>query len=135
MTSARALAAISGFIGAGAAFGSTVVVPLLPVALYRPEILSNDLIPAIGLGIVALISIAATYALLTRSWVGAALGLAAGLALVEFKLVEVLAIGSLLAPPKAAGLLGHVLVWLQPPFIVIGLAMIVLALRAQRGRP
>lgn len=132
MRATAVLAAMTAFIGVGAAIGSTLIVPSLPIVLYRAGFLSNDFVPAVGLGIVAEISIAAAFAVVTHRRVGPFLGVAAGISLIEFKLVEAFAVGNLLFPRIDLGVMGYALAWLQPPLIALGVAMIVLAVRARQ---
>jgi hypothetical protein len=124
------LAGLTGFVGVGATVGAVFVVPSLPAVIYRSGSFSNDLVPAIGLGIVGIISSAAAFRVLTRKRDASLLAFVAGSALIVFKLVEAFAVGNIFRPPPGIGATAYVLVWLQPLFIAIGLAIIVLAARS-----
>jgi hypothetical protein len=124
------LAGLTGFVGVGATVGAVLVVPSLPAVMYRYGGFSNDLVPAVGLGIVGIISLAAACGVLARKRNASLLAFVAGSALIVFKLVEAFAVGNVFSPPAGIGAAAYVLVWLQPLFIAIGLAIIVLAARS-----
>lgn len=125
-----ALAVINGFVGLTAAAGAVFVVPTLPTDMYRFDGFSGDFVPSIGLGLTAAISIAALYGLLSRRRFGAPLSIVAGATLVIFELVEAFAVGDLFTPPVGMSAAGDAALWLQPFYIAVGLAMILIG-----GRP
>jgi CubicO group peptidase (beta-lactamase class C family) len=133
-----ALAVLDGFVGLTAAVGAAMV-RTLPDDIYRFHYLYGPVAPTGGLGVVALISLAALYAVLTRRGLGTAVSITAGVALVVFELVESFAVGSIFTPPVGLDAAGHIALWLQPFYVAVGLAMVVLggrpACSEQRGLP
>jgi CubicO group peptidase (beta-lactamase class C family) len=121
-----ALAVMTGLVGLTAAVGATFVVPRLPIDLYRSETLQGPATPALALGFVAALSLAALYAVLTQTRFAAALSILAGAALVFFELVQSFAVGSVFTPPVGATAIGYLAIWSQPVLIATGVATVVL---------
>jgi CubicO group peptidase (beta-lactamase class C family) len=120
-----ALAVLDGFVGLTAAVGAAMV-RTLPDDIYRFHYLYGPVAPTIGLGLVAAISLAALYYVVTRRRVAATISIVAGVALVIFELVESFTVGSVLTPPVGLDAAGRAALWLQPFYIAVGVAMVVL---------
>jgi CubicO group peptidase (beta-lactamase class C family) len=131
-----ALGALTGFVGVTASVGAVFVVPALPIGLYRSETLQGPAAPAVELGLVAALSLAALYGVVTRRRFTAPLSILAGAALVFFELIQSFAVGSVFTPPVGATAIGYVAIWSQPVFISVGVAVVVLGgrLRLSRGK-
>ena len=121
-----ALALLEGFVGLTAAIGAARI-PTLSDDIYRFHYLYGPRAPTIGLGMVAAISVAAFYLVVTGRRFAAAISVVAGVALVIFEFVESLAVGSLLTPPVGLDGAGHAALWLQPLYIAAGVAIVVLS--------
>lgn len=122
---AYALATLEALVGLSAAVGAVLIVPGISEDLFRYQYLTGGPVPVVGLAVVAILSLAAASTVLTGHRRGAALSVAAGVALVVYELAESLALGNLLTPPAGVHGIGTLLLWLQPVFVVVGLAMIV----------
>lgn len=122
---------MAALIGLTAAGGAVLVVPGLPIDLYRTENLQGAIAPAVGLGLVAAISFAALYGLVTRRRFATALTILAGAALVFFELVQSFAVGSIFTPPVGATAVGYLAIWSQPVLVGVGVAMVVLGGRVR----
>ncbi len=125
-----ALALLDGFVGLTAACGAVFVVPALPSDLLRFDYFFGLEGPAVALGLLAAISLAGLYGLLTRRPAGAFLSILAGVALVVFELVESWVVGNLFCPPPGVTGSGDAALWLQPFYVAFGLAMVLLGGRA-----
>ncbi|HEV2476070.1 MAG TPA: serine hydrolase [Candidatus Dormibacteraeota bacterium] len=123
------LAVLDGFVGLTAAAGAATV-HTLPDDIYRYHYLYGPLAPTIGLGLLAAISLFALYFVVTRGRFAAAISIVAGVALVIFELVESFTVGSLLTPPVGLDGSGRAALWLQPFYVGVGVAMVVLGGRA-----
>jgi hypothetical protein len=121
------LVGLNVFVGVTAIAGAVLVVPSLPVDWLK--VFPDYTIPAIGLGAVGAISLAAALAVVARPKIGAELSVVAGAMMVTFEVVEALAVGNLLAPPPVSNSQGSVALWLQVVYLVVGVAVATLGLR------
>jgi hypothetical protein len=119
-----ALIVLDGFLGLTAAWGALLVVPALPPSLLRWGPFTHFTIPAVGLGAVAGLSLAAAAGVALRPRLGAVASLVAGAAIVVFELVEAATVGSLLATPPSMPAQGYVALWLQPFYGLVGLLLV-----------
>jgi len=103
-----------------------LIVPNLPIDVYWYDGLSSNAIPAIGLGLLAITSVAALYGVLARKAFGASLSILAGAALVIFEFIEGLPVGNVFAPPVGMTQAGYVMLWSQPLYVAVGVAMVLL---------
>ena len=130
-----ALAVLDGFVGLTAAIGAAMV-HTLPDDIYRFHYLHGPVAPTIGLGLVAALSLVALYLVVSRRRFAAAITIVAGVALVIFELVESFTVGSVLTPPVGLDTAGRSALWLQPFYIGVGVAMVVIGgRRAALSRP
>ena len=125
-SSRTALAVLEGFVGLTAVGGAALIVPNLPIDVYWYDGLSSNAIPAIGLGLLAITSVAALYGVLARKAFGASLSILAGAALVIFEFIEGLPVGNVFAPPVGMTQAGYVMLWSQPLYVAVGVAMVLL---------
>ena len=131
------LAFFSAFLAVTAGYGAIFVVPAMPrsVLLWGP--FTDFTIPALGLGFVAVLALVAAVALFRGDGFGAALAAVAGAAIMTFEIVEAMVVGSLLSVPPGMPAAGYVGLWLQPFYLVLGIAMMLLGARVgqeRRGR-
>ncbi len=116
------------FVAATAIWGAIAVVPTIPMDWLRQGVIapfSDTTIPAVALGVLCGGSaLAALVALFLWPRLGAALALVSGVIMVGFELVEILVVGftPVLYPTQFPA-------WLQPLYIVIGLATALLGAR------
>jgi CubicO group peptidase (beta-lactamase class C family) len=118
---------LDGFVAITGAIGAAIVIPYLPTDLYRYKYFTDFTVPASALGALAAVSTLALCGLLLRRRFGRTLSALAGASLVIFEVVESAAVGSVFTPPPGLELHGEMALWLQPLYIAVGLAMVLLA--------
>ena len=133
------------FLGVGAVFGAVSVVPTLPLEWLAGTPFSDYIVPALALGCVgAGAFVSAALLVLHLEW-GVLLSVATGAGIALFEIVETLVIGldvwlhALGLGPTPATLPGiqdvgtflgiPIPLWLQPFYFLLGLVIVVLALR------
>jgi hypothetical protein len=121
-----ALLVLNGLVALTAIAGAIWVVPTMPLDWIKAGPFDDWTVPAIALGVVGLFAAAAFVAVLVRAWLGGLASVAAGSAMIVFELVEIAVVGWTLADPR---LNGAFQAWLQPIFIVVGSAQVVLGVR------
>jgi len=126
MMSRIALLVLHGIVALTAIGGAIWVVPTMPLEWIQAGPFDDWTIPAIALGFVGGIAAAAFVAVLIRPWLGSLLSMVAGAAMVVFELVEVAVVGWTLADPR---LNGYFQAWLQPIYLVVGSAQLLLGVR------
>ncbi len=122
-----ALTVLDGFLAIMAASGALFVVPQLPASLLRHGPFSDFTVPALGLGVVAMLAAAGAIGTFIRPLVAAGISVLAGAAVVIFEIVEVSVIGSLLDVPPGMPDQGYVALGMQPLFVIVGITIISLA--------
>ena len=116
------LLALDLVVGVSTIVGAVWVVPTLPTTWLT--FFPDYTLPAIGLGAVGVLALAAAAGLGLRPQVGAELSIIAGTAMAVFEVVEAVTAGNLLAPPAGTG--GGGPLWLQPFYFVVGATMVAL---------
>ena len=109
---------LTAFMAITAIAGAVFVVPTLPPEWLVGSIFTDYTIPAVALACVGGLSVIAFGAVLFRPEIAGAIAVVAGLAMVAFELVEILAVGFSLVEYGA----NEPVAWLQVAYVVIGLA-------------
>ena len=97
VVSRGALAVLCGFIAVTAITGALFVVPALPLEWIEGTVLTDYTVPAIALFAVGILAAGTCLAVVVRPEVAGAIGIAAGLAMIAFELVQVAIVGFSLA--------------------------------------
>ena len=121
-----ALLVLHGVVALTAIGGAIWVVPTMPLEWIKAGPFDDWTIPAIALGLVGTIAAAAFIAVLARPWLGGLLSVVAGSAMVVFEIVEIAVVGWTLADPRLSG---SFQAWLQPIYLVVGTAQLILGIR------
>jgi hypothetical protein len=121
-----ALLVLHGFVALTAVGGAIWVVPTMPLEWIKAGPFDDWTIPALALGFVGVVAAGAFSAVLRRPWLGGLASVVAGGAMVVFELVEVGVVGWTLADPRLSG---YFQAWLQPIYLVVGSAQLLLGLR------
>ena len=121
-----ALLVLHGLVAFTAIGGAIWVVPTMPLDWIKAGPFEDWTLPAIALGFVGLIAVAAFVAVIVRPWLGALASVAAGSAMIVFELVEIAVVGWTLADPR---LNGYFQAWLQPIFVGVGSIQLLLGMR------
>lgn len=126
------LASLEAFVAATAIWGAVFVVPAIPQEWLRKGLITpftDTTIPAIALGVLCGGSalVAALYAIV-RPRLGALLAIVSGALMVGFELVEILVVGftPIMYPTQPPA-------WLQPLYILLGVAIALLGARLWRA--
>ncbi len=120
-----ALLILHGFVAISAIGGALWAVPSMPLEWIKAGPFDDWTIPAIALGFVGVLAAGAWVAVLLRPWLGAIVSVVAGVAMVVFELVEIAVVGWTLADPR---LNGSFQAWLQPIYLVVGSAQLLLGI-------
>ena len=121
-----ALLVLHGLVALTAIGGAIWVVPTMPLDWIKAGPFEDWTIPAVALGFVGAVSGAAFLAVAIRPWLGGLTSIAAGSAMVAFELVEIGVVGWTPADPR---LNGYFQAWLQPIYLVVGTAQLLLGIR------
>lgn len=118
LASRGVLAVLTAFLAVRTIAGALSVVPALPAGWLEGSVFPGYTIPALALGVVAGgLAVLAFAAVVARPELAGLAAVLAGLAMVAFQLVEILAVGSSLAEYGVQ----EPVAWLQVVYIVIGL--------------
>jgi hypothetical protein len=118
-----AILLIDAFLAITAIAGAIFVVPTLPHDWLQNGLFSDYTIPALALGVpVGGSALVAAASVLFNAKFGAAAAVVSGLMIISFELVEIATVG-LSVVVHGAGMPQS---WLQPIFIVIGIALAIL---------
>lgn len=117
---------LHAFVAVTAVFGAIWVVPTMPLDWIKAGPFDDWTVPALALGFVGALAAAAFVAVLLRARAGAPASMLAGAAMIAFELVEIAVVGWTLGDPE---LNGNVQAWLQPIYLGVGSAQVVLAMR------
>jgi hypothetical protein len=110
------LLVLAVFVGVTSLFGAISVVPGLPPEWLADGPFPDYTIPAIALGSVGCVALAAAIALVARPEVAGVVSIAAGAAMVAFEVVEIAVVGFAIAEHGA----DEPVAWLQVVYLVIG---------------
>ncbi len=121
-----ALLGLHGFVAVTAISGAFLVVPTMPLSWLKAGPFDDWTVPAIALGFVGTLAAAAFVAVVSRHPVAAFGSIVAGTAMIVFELVEIGVVGWTLADPE---LKGYFQAWLQPVYLVVGSAQLLLGVR------
>jgi hypothetical protein len=110
------LLALAIFVGVSSLFGAISVVPDLPPEWIAGGPFPDYTIPAIALGFVGCVAVAAAIALVVRPEVAGIASIASGAAMVAFEVVEIAVVGFAIAEHGA----DEPVAWLQVVYLVIG---------------
>lgn len=117
LASRGVLAVLTAFLAVTTIVGALPVVPTLPLEWLEGSVFRDDTMPAIALGVVVGgLSSIAFVAVLVRPEVAGVAALLAGLAMIGFELVEILAVGSSLIGYG----IGEPVAWLQVVYLAFG---------------
>jgi hypothetical protein len=106
--------------------GAIWVVPTMPLEWIKAGPFEDWDIPAVALGFVGLLAVAALVAVLRVPWLGGLASIVAGATMIAFELVEIAVVGWTPADPR---LNDQFQAWLQPVYLIVGAAQLVLGLR------
>jgi hypothetical protein len=123
----RALITLLLFDAATAIPGAVYVVPTLPREWIAWGPFTDYTVPAIALGLVGVLSLAAAFGVIATPRLGAVAAIPAGLAMSAFEVVEVAVVG--IAVFEHPEMLQS---WLQPIFFAVGLFVAALGLELYR---
>ena len=118
-----ALLGLHALVAVTAIGGAFLVVPAMPLEWLKAGPFDDWTIPAIALGFVGTLAAAAFIAVLIRHPIGAFGSVVAGAAMIVFELVEIGVVGWTLSDPE---LQGFFQAWLQPIYLVVGSAQLLL---------
>ena len=121
-----AIVVLDGLVAVSAIAGAIWVVPTMPLEWIKAGPFDDWTIPAIALGFVGVLAAMALVAVLVRPWLGALASIVAGAAMIAFEVVEIAVVGWTPADPL---LNGSFQAWLQPIYLVVGSAQLLLGIR------
>jgi hypothetical protein len=121
-----ALLFLHGVVAVSAIGGAIWVVPTMPMEWMKAGPFDDWTIPAIALGCVGVLAAIAFASVMARPWLGALASVVAGAAMIAFELVEIAVVGWTPADPA---LNGNFQAWLQPIYLAVGSAQLLLGLR------
>lgn len=121
-----ALLILNAIVAVTAIAGAIWVVPTMPLEWIKAGPFDGWTIPAIALGFVGILAAIAFAAVIARPWLGALASVVAGFAMIAFELVEIAVVGWTPADPA---LNGNFQAWLQPIYLVVGLAQLLFGVR------
>jgi hypothetical protein len=116
LASRGVLLVLLGFLALTALVGAFLVVPGLPMDWIEGSVFTDYTIPAIALGAVGILALAALVLTVVRPALGGPAAMVAGAAMIGFELVEIAVVGFSLAEYGIA----EPVAWLQVVYIVIG---------------
>jgi hypothetical protein len=128
-----ALLVLHALVAVSAIGGAIWVVPTMPLDWIKAGPFTDWTVPALALGLVGVLAAVSFVAVLRRPWLGALASVVAGAAMIAFELVEIGVVGWTLADPR---LNGNFQAWLQPIYLVVGSAQLILGIvlwTARRG--
>jgi hypothetical protein len=112
------LAILTAFLAVTTIGGAVLVVPTLPLEWIEGSIFTDYTLPAVALGaVVGGLSVIAFLTVLVRPEIAGLTAILAGVAMIGFEIVEILAVGFSLAEYGLA----EPVAWLQVVYIVIGI--------------
>lgn len=120
-----ALLALHALVAISAVGGAIWVVPTMPPEWIKAGPFTDWTLPALALAFVGVLAGAAFVAVLIRPWLGALASVVAGAAMITFELVEIGVVGWTLSDPA---LQGYFQAWLQPIYLVVGSAQLLLGI-------
>ncbi len=126
-----ALLVLHGIVAVTAIGGAIWVVPTMPLEWIKAGPFDDWTIPAIVLGFAGVLAAIAFVGVIARPWLGALASVVAGAAMVTFELVEIAVVGWTPADPA---LTGQFQAWLQPIYLVVGSAQLLLGVRLWMAR-
>jgi CubicO group peptidase (beta-lactamase class C family) len=103
-----------------------LVLQTIPEDILRFDYFLTFTGPAVGFGFLSVLSFAALYCVVRRVRFGASLSMLAGFVLVIFEFVETWVVGNVFFPPPGFGPAIYLAMLLQPVYIGVGVAMILL---------
>jgi hypothetical protein len=121
-----ALLVLHAIVAVTAIAGAIWVVPTMPLAWIKAGPFDGWTIPALALGFVGILAAIAFVAVIARPWLGALASIIAGAAMITFELVEIAVVGWTPADPA---LNGQFQAWLQPIYLIVGSAQLLLGIR------
>jgi hypothetical protein len=116
LASRGVLLVLLGFMALTALAGAFLVVPGLPMEWIEGSVFSDYMIPAIALGAVGVLALAAMILTVVRPALAGPAAIVTGAAMIGFELVEIAVVGFSLAEYG----IGEPVAWLQVVYIVIG---------------
>jgi hypothetical protein len=116
LASRGVLAVLGGFIAVTAISGALFVVPTLPLEWIEGTILPDYTLPALALFAVGVVAAVACLAVVVRPDVAGAIGIATGLAMITFELVQIAIVGFSLVEYGA----DQPYAWLQVVYLAVG---------------
>jgi hypothetical protein len=126
-----ALLILHGLVAATAIGGAIWVVPTMPLEWIKAGPFQDWAVPAVALGFVGVLAAAALVVVAAVPWLGGLASVVAGAAMIAFELVEIVVVGWTPADPR---LNDQFQAWLQPIYLVVGSAQLLLGLRLWLAR-
>lgn len=115
------LAAVGLFVGGTCLAGAIWVVPAMPLEWLK--FFPDYTIPALALGLVGFVSLAAAAMVIADPKIGGELSFLAGLMMMTFEVVEAIAVGNLVVRPPVSNAQGDFALWLQVFYFAVGALM------------
>jgi hypothetical protein len=121
-----ALLFLHALVAISAIGGAIWVVPTMPLEWIKAGPFDDWTVPAVALGLVGLMAAVSFVAVVVRDGRAALASAAVGTAMIAFELVEIGVVGWTPADPR---LNGNFQAWLQPVFLIVGSAQLLLGIR------